>query len=156
MVIHLIAVGEKMPSWVQSGFSEYARRMRGNCSLRLVEIAAPKRGKNADIARIKRDEGKKILAAIPAGSQVIALEVGGKSWSTTDLSAQLQRWLNDGSDIALLVGGPDGLSEDCLQRANQQWSLSRLTLPHPLVRIVLAEQLYRAQSILNNHPYHRA
>ena len=144
-----------MPAWVQAGYEEYAKRMPRNFKLHLVEINAPKRGKNADIARIKRDEGQKMLAAIPAGSTVIALEVNGRTWDTTELSKQMQRWQASGSDIALLVGGPDGLAKECQDRADQQWSLSKLTLPHPLVRILLAEQLYRAQSILNNHPYHR-
>jgi 23S rRNA (pseudouridine1915-N3)-methyltransferase len=156
MNIHLIAVGEKMPRWVQDGYGEYAKRLPAECALKLVEIAPGKRGKNADIARAMRDEGERMLAAIPKGARVIALEVNGREWSTEQLSTQLEGWLGGGQDIALLVGGPEGLTEDCRRRADQLWSLSPLTLPHPLVRVLLAEQLYRAWSILRGHPYHRA
>lgn len=156
MKIHLIAVGERMPHWVQEGYEEYARRLPAECSLRLVEIRAKQRGKNADIARITRDEGGQMLAAVPRGSRIVTLEVTGRPWSTEQLSQQLGNWLSDGRDVALLVGGPEGLAADCLQAAKQRWSLSPLTLPHPLVRVVVAEQLYRAWSILRHHPYHRA
>jgi 23S rRNA (pseudouridine1915-N3)-methyltransferase len=156
MNIHLIAVGDKMPRWVQEGYQEYARRLPPECALKLTEISARHRGKNADIVRITRDEGRQMLEAIPKGSRVIALEVSGRSWSTEDLSRQLENWMAGGQDIALLVGGPEGLAAECRARADQLWSLSPLTLPHPLVRVVVAEQLYRAWSILRNHPYHRA
>lgn len=156
MQIHLIAVGSKMPSWVTQGFNEFARRLPAECRLRLVEIPAGKRGKNADIARLTQDEGEKMLAAIPKGAHVVALEVDGKDWSTEQLSEQLDNWLHSGSDVALLVGGPEGLAAACRARADQLWSLSRLTYPHPLVRVVLSEQLYRAWSLLKGHPYHRA
>jgi 23S rRNA (pseudouridine1915-N3)-methyltransferase len=156
MNIHLIAVGDKMPRWVQDGYDDYAKRLPPECCLKLVEISPGKRGKNADIARILRDEGARMQAAIPKGAKVVALEVGGRSWQTEQLAEQLDAWLGSGQDIALLVGGPEGLAEECRQRADLQWSLSPLTLPHPLVRIVLAEQLYRAWSILRGHPYHRA
>ncbi len=155
MKIHLIAVGDKMPRWVQDGYAEYAGRMPPECRLQLVEIGARHRGRNADIARITRDEGRTMLDAIPRGSRVIALEVKGRAWSTEDLARQLENWMASGQDVSLLVGGPEGLSGECRERADQQWSLSPLTLPHPLVRVVVAEQLYRAWSILRNHPYHR-
>ena len=103
-----------------------------------------------------REEGERILAAIPDNHHVVALDVKGKAWSTEQLAQQLAHWQADGRDVSLLVGGPDGLTDDCLQRANQRWSLSALTFPHPLVRIVMAEQLYRAWAVLQNHPYHRA
>jgi 23S rRNA (pseudouridine1915-N3)-methyltransferase len=156
MKVHLIAVGDRMPRWVQDGYQEYAKRLPPGCALRLVEIAAARRGKNADIARIMRDETDRLLAAVPQGSRVIALEVGGRGWSTEALSQQLGQWLAGGQDVALLVGGPDGLGKAAREAAQQLWSLSPLTLPHPLVRVLLAEQLYRAWSLLNNHPYHRA
>jgi len=156
MQIHLIAVGEKMPRWVQEGYAEYAKRLPAECALRLVEIPAGRRGKNTDIARTVRDESQRILAAVPKGVTMVALEVGGRSWSTEQLAQQLDNWMGRGQDLALLVGGPDGLSEAARQAAGQHWSLSPLTLPHPLVRVVLAEQLYRAWSILRHHPYHRA
>ena len=156
MQIHLIAVGDKMPRWVQQGFEEFAKRLPAECALRLVEIPAGKRGKNADIARILRDESSRMLAALPKGATPIALEVGGRPWSTEQLAEQLEGWMQSGQDVALLVGGPEGLGEGVRAATRLQWSLSPLTLPHPLVRVVLAEQLYRAWSILRNHPYHRA
>lgn len=156
MNIHLIAVGDKMPRWVQDGYAEYAKRLPAECSLQLVEITPGKRGKHSDIARTIRDEGERMLAAIPKGARVIALEVTGRAWTTEQLASQVEGWLAGGRDIALLVGGPEGLAEPCRQRADQQWSLSPLTLPHPLVRVLLSEQLYRAWSILRGHPYHRA
>jgi 23S rRNA (pseudouridine1915-N3)-methyltransferase len=156
MQIHLIAVGEKMPRWVQDGYSEYAKRLPAECALRLIEVAAGKRGKNADVARLIRDESERMLAAIPKGAAVVALEVGGRSRSTEQLAQNLDDWMGSGQDLALLVGGPDGLGVAARKAADQLWSLSPLTLPHPLVRVVLAEQLYRAWSILRNHPYHRA
>ena len=156
MNIHLVAVGEKMPSWVQQGYQDYAKRLPRECSLRLVEVPPGKRGKNADIARAMRDEGQRMLAAIPKGARVIALEVDGRTWSTRQLAQQLDSWLAGGQDIALLVGGPEGLAAEARAAAQQTWSLSPLTLPHPLVRVLLSEQIYRAWSILHNHPYHRA
>lgn len=155
MHIHLIAVGTRMPAWVQAGFEEYAKRMPRECDLRLVEIPLAKRGKGADIQRVRDEEGEKMLAALPRDCQVLALEVDGKAWSTQQLAAQIPPWLASGRDVALLVGGPDGLAAACRERAQQAWSLSPLTLPHPLVRVVLAEQLYRAWSLYKGHPYHR-
>jgi len=144
-----------MPDWVTKGYNEYAKRLKMDCQLRLIEITPGKRGKNADLARIKKAEGEKILQAIPKGCLVVALEVKGKPWSTRELSQQLDNWLHGGQDIALLIGGPEGLSEACVAKSDIKWSLSPLTLPHPLVRVLLSEQLYRAYSILKNHPYHR-
>jgi 23S rRNA (pseudouridine1915-N3)-methyltransferase len=155
MRIALIAVGTRMPDWVEQGYQEYARRLPADYALQLVEIAAGKRGKGADIARITQQEGEKMLAAIPKGARVIALDVQGRGWSTEQLAQAMDEWRHDGRDVALLVGGPEGLAPECLAQAEQRWSLSPLTLPHPLVRIVVAEQLYRAWSILHHHPYHR-
>lgn len=155
MQIHLISVGNNMPLWVQQGFQEYAKRLPRECELILKEIPAGKRGKNSDVARIVKEEGDKMLAAIPLRTHVITLDILGKSWATTDLAMNFKLWLESGQNITLLVGGPEGLAEAVKERANQSWSLSNLTLPHPMVRIVVAEQIYRAWSILNNHPYHR-
>ncbi len=155
MNIYLLAVGNKMPDWISKGYNEYAKRLKGDCQLKLVEIPPGKRGKNADLARIKKAEGDKLLDAIPKNCLVIALEVKGKPWTTELLSKQLDNWLHSGQDIALLIGGPEGLSKNCVDRADIKWSLSPLTLPHPLVRVLLSEQIYRAYSILKNHPYHR-
>jgi 23S rRNA (pseudouridine1915-N3)-methyltransferase len=155
MQIHLVAVGNRMPGWVTEAYSEYAKRLPRECELVLKEIVPAKRGKNADIVRSIEDEGERILAALPRDVHVVALDVAGKEWSTPDLAEALARWLESGRDVALLVGGPDGLSPACLKRANQRWSLSKLTFPHPVVRIIVAEQVYRAWSILQHHPYHR-
>lgn len=155
MRIHLIAVGTRMPAWVIEAFQDYASRCTRDCSLKLIEVSTGKRTKHANLDRIRLEEGERMLAVIPRSCRVIALDIKGKSWSTLQLSTQLQGWMQSGLDVALLVGGPEGLSTDCLQRADQHWSLSALTLPHPMVRVIVAEQLFRASSILNNHPYHR-
>jgi len=156
MKIHLLAVGVRMPEWVEKGYAEYAGRLPRECALNLVELSAGKRGYHAAVARLVRAEGERLLAAVPAGSRLIALDERGQEWSTMELAGRLSGWLGEGRDVSLLVGGPDGLDADCRARADTLWSLSRLTLPHPLVRVVVAEQIYRAWSVLHNHPYHRA
>jgi 23S rRNA (pseudouridine1915-N3)-methyltransferase len=156
MRIHLIAVGTRMPSWVEQGYREFSKRLPRECALRLVEIPPGRRGKGRPPERAMLEEGQAMLGAIPAGCHVVALDVRGREWSTGDLAARLQEWLAGGRDLALLVGGPDGLCGACLERAEQRWSLSALTFPHALVRVMLAEQLYRAWSITAGHPYHRA
>jgi 23S rRNA (pseudouridine1915-N3)-methyltransferase len=156
MKLNLLAVGVKMPAWVTDGYQEYAKRLPRECSLDLHEINPAKRGKSGSAEQWKKEEGERILAAIPNDHRVVALEVKGKAWTTEQLATQLEGWNADGRDVSLIVGGPDGLSQDCIQRADQKWSLSPLTLPHPLVRVVMAEQLYRAWTITQNHPYHRA
>ena len=156
MNIYLISVGNRMPRWVVEGYEEYAKRLPSECALKLIEIAPGHRGKNADTERTLRDEGERMLKAVPKGCRIVALDVLGKAWSTEQLSARLEQWMADGPDLALLVGGPEGLSRGCLDAAGQRWSLSPLTMPHPLVRVVVAEQLYRAWSLMRNHPYHRA
>jgi 23S rRNA (pseudouridine1915-N3)-methyltransferase len=156
MHIHLIAVGTRMPSWVSQGYEDYARRLPHECSLRLVEIPLGRRSRTQPSAQAVEEESRRMLAAIPERSLVVALDVGGSAWDTPALATRLQEWLQSGRDIVLLVGGPDGLSGDCLRRADLRWSLSALTLPHALVRVVLAEQLYRAWTIISGHPYHRS
>lgn len=155
MLIHLIAVGHRMPEWVELGYAEYAKRMPPESRIKLVEITAGKRSKNSDIKRLTQQEGEKMLAAIPKGAKIVALDVLGKACSTEELAQELKNWQASGQDIAILIGGPEGLAEDCLKQAQQKISLSKLTLPHPLVRVVLAEQLYRATTILKGHPYHK-
>jgi 23S rRNA (pseudouridine1915-N3)-methyltransferase len=155
MQIHLITVGTKMPSWVQQGYDEYAKRLPRECELVLKEIPAGKRGKNNDVARIIKDEGERMLAAIPANSHLVTLDLGGKLWTTMELSQALERWQGNGQHVSLVVGGADGLADSVKQNARESWCLSNLTFPHPLVRVVIAEQIYRAWSILQNHPYHR-
>lgn len=156
MRISLIAVGTRMPAWVETGVAEYRKRLPPEISFEIREIALGKRGKNADIVRAMQEEGDAMQAAIAARDRVIALDVRGKSLSTEQLAGKLAQWQMEGDDISLLVGGPDGLAPACLERAAERWSLSALTLPHPLVRVLLAEQLYRAWTINSNHPYHRS
>ncbi len=156
MKIHLLAVGTKMPAWVVQGYHAYAQRLPAKCSLELKEIVAEKRQKNSNLTAIKEKEAAKLKAAIPAGCRVVSLDVTGRQWSTENLATRLQDWMMGGQDIALLVGGPDGLTRELLSLSQEIWSLSKLTFPHPLVRVILAEQLYRAFSITENHPYHRA
>ena len=155
MRLQLIAVGQRMPQWVITAFSDYQSRFPRDCAFELVEIPAGKRGKNADIARILEQEGERMLAAVGKGNRIITLEVTGKAWDTPELAKQLASWQMDGRNISLLVGGPEGLAPACMAAAEQRWSLSNLTLPHPMVRVILVESLYRAWSLLNNLPYHR-
>lgn len=156
MKIHLLAVGGRMPAWIKTGYAEYAERLPRECALHLVEIPAGQRRPNADLNRAIREENERLLAAIPAGSRAIALDERGTQWSTVELAERLRGWRQEGRDVSLLIGGPNGLADSCRARAEQLWSLSRLTLPHLLVRVLVAEQLYRAWSLLHNHPYHRA
>jgi len=155
MRIHLITITHKSPGWLQEGYEEYAKRLPPSCALELIEIPAEKRTANADLKRITEREGEKILAAIKPNHRVIALDVKGKLWSTEQLATQLAAWQQDGRHIDLLVGGPEGLASACLEKAEQKWSLSPLTFPHLLVKLIVAEQIYRAHSILKGHPYHR-
>ncbi|EDN66840.1 protein containing DUF163 [Beggiatoa sp. PS] len=155
MQIDLICVGQKMPSWVETGFNEYIKRLPPTCRLNLIEIPLRKRTKNADLARLQQKEGEQMLSMIAQGTYVMALDERGQMWNTQQLALKLAHWMQESPKVALLIGGPEGLAKACLQKAQQQWSLSALTLPHQLVRIIVAEQLYRAWSLLNNHPYHR-
>lgn len=155
MRAHLIAVGERMPAWVTEGYNEYAKRLARDLPLQLVEISSKLRGRTNDIERVIADEGALMCAEIPKGAQVVALDGRGKAYSSEQLAQQLERWRMHGGDLSFLIGGPEGLASAALERADQRWSLGPATLPHPLVRIILAEQLYRAVSLLNNHPYHR-
>lgn len=156
MRIQLIAAGTRMPAWVQAGYREYAKRLPHQCRLELHEITIGKRRKQQPPGAAVDEEGKRMLAAIPTGAAVVALSEDGRPWSTQDLAGRLADWLSDGRDRALLIGGPDGLAGAARQRAELSWSLSPLTLPHGLARVLTAEALYRAWSVLDGHPYHRA
>ena len=155
MRLLLLAIGQRMPAWVSAGYEEYARRMPPHLRLELIERAASPWAARGDVARAMREEAQALRAAVPKGARMIALDERGTAWSTRRLSEHLAGWQQDGRDLALLVGGADGLDPALRAEADQRWSLSPLTLPHPLVRIVLAEQLYRAWSLLAGHPYHR-
>jgi|ERR1043165_1025944 23S rRNA (pseudouridine1915-N3)-methyltransferase len=155
MVINLIAVGSRCSQWAETGFQDYQKRLPAECKLNLITIPLSKRGKNSEISKHIAEEEKKILAAIPKRSRIIALDVQGQMWNTQQLTQSLQRWQLERQDVSLLIGGPDGLGATCTKIAERVWSLSSLTLPHALVRVIVAEQLYRAWSLLSNHPYHR-
>src|ERR1700678_1232114 len=156
MKCRLIAAGTRLPDWVNSGFREYQKRLRTPLVLELLEIAVATRRAGENPQRAVAREGDDMLAALKPDDFVVALEVTGKSMSTEKLSDWLDERLRDGRPLALLIGGPDGLAPQCRTRANHSWSLSALTLPHALVRIVVAEQIYRAMSLRAGHPYHRA
>jgi 23S rRNA (pseudouridine1915-N3)-methyltransferase len=156
MKCRLIAAGTRLPDWVNSGFREYQKRLRTPLVLELQEIAVATRRAGENPQRAIMREGTDMLAALGKDDYVVALEINAKAMSTEQLSAWLAERLRDGRPLALLIGGPDGLSPPCRERADQSWSLSPLTLPHALVRVVVAEQIYRAMSLLAGHPYHRA
>ena len=156
MQLIVAAIGQRMPGWVQQAWEEYARRFPRPHALKLREFPLVKRSRNADIERLRSQEGQALLSGAPSGFRILALDEQGKQWSTMELAAQMEKWMGEERGLCFMVGGPDGLSEGCRQQAHDTWSLGRLTLPHPLVRVVLAEQLYRAWSITQNHPYHRA
>lgn len=156
MKINLLSVGTRMPAWVEAGIAEYSKRLPQDFSFSVTEVPLGMRSKGGDVAQAIRKESEALLGRVRAQDYVVALEVGGKVLSTEALAQRLDAIRMEGRHLALLVGGPDGLGASCLERANEKWSLSALTLPHPLVRILVAEQIYRAWSVLNAHPYHRA
>lgn len=155
MRITILSVGHRMPAWIQEGFNEYAKRMPPEARLELVELKPEERGAGRSTDKAKGDEGERILAALPPGATLLALDEKGKAVSTQGLSVMLAGWMRDGIHPAFAIGGADGLSDSVKERAQKLISLSALTLPHALVRVLLAEQLYRAWSILARHPYHR-
>ena len=152
--IRIIAVGHKMPSWVDQGCAEYLKRMPREATLEIIELKSDKRtsGKTGD--QVREAEARRIVEAA-GGDLLIALDEHGQQPTTLQLADKMKQWLVGGRDIALAIGGADGLHAQVKQAAQWQWSLSHLTLPHGLVRVLLAEQLYRAWSVLQNHPYHR-
>ncbi|MBX6318768.1 23S rRNA (pseudouridine(1915)-N(3))-methyltransferase RlmH [Pigmentiphaga sp.] len=155
MKLIIIAVGHRMPAWVDEAFTDYAKRMPPDCPVELREIRPEPRTTGKTPAQMQALEAKRIEAALPASGLWIALDERGRDLTTLDLSRQMQQWRNDGRDVALIIGGPDGLDPDLKRRCTSMLRLSSMTLPHGMVRVLLAEQLYRSWSILANHPYHR-
>lgn len=155
MRLLVLAAGTRLPEWVNTGFDEYAGRLTRDYRLELKEVALGQRASGATAQAIAK-EGEKMLAAIPAGAYVVALQVGGRNLSSEQLAQFLQARARDGRDVVFCIGGPEGLAPEVDARAEFKWSLSALTLPHALARVVLAEALYRAVSIIKGHPYHRA
>lgn len=156
MKIRILTISHKVPNWLAEAYEDYAKRLPSSYALNLVEIPAEKRLPNSDITKITAREGDKMLALIKPHHLVIALDVKGKAWTTEELADNVSLWHQQGAPVDLLIGGPEGLSDAALLRANAHWSLSKLTFPHHLVRLILAEQMYRAYSIIAHHPYHRS
>ncbi len=156
MKARLIATGERAPVWVAQGFSEYQKRLSHWLPLELVEVEPGLRGKGRDPKRATEDEGRRVLAALPKNAYVVALDVPGRQLSSEQLAQRLEHWRSQGRDLAFLIGGPEGHAAEVSAIADETWSIGPLTLPHMLVRLVVAEQLYRAAAMIANHPYHRA
>jgi 23S rRNA (pseudouridine1915-N3)-methyltransferase len=152
----IFAVGNKMPKWVEAGFDEYARRMPHEATIELMEIKPEKRGEGKKIEQLLVAEAARILAALPSKCRIVAMDERGRQWTTAKLADSITGWMRNGGDTAFLVGGSDGLDANIKNSADEVLSLSAMTLPHGLARILLAEQLYRAVSLINRHPYHRA
>ncbi len=155
MKLYILAVGNKMPTWVDVGFKEYSKRMPAELSIQLINIKPEKRSAGKNTEQILIAESVRIRAALPSGCQVVVLDEKGKLWSTLNLAERMTSWMNDGGNTVFIIGGSDGLHGDIKKLAKYSLALSTMTLPHGLVRVVLVEQLYRANSIIKRHPYHR-
>ncbi len=160
MRVGLVAIGRRLPAWINEGFHYYAKRLNQNVRLELVELAAAKRSRSkqvnlSQVRQYKTEEAQRIVKHIRSNNRLIVLDQTGKQWSTAELASRMTLWLQQGQDVSLIIGGPDGLDNTLMTQADERWSLSHLTFPHALVRVMVAEQLYRAWSLLHNHPYHR-
>lgn len=155
MRIDLVCIGTRLPAWVDQAFESYASRMPPQCTLTLKAYPLAKRHKGGVLQRQIEQECGRLLKAIPGKSVVVALDVRGELWGTDELTTHLKTWLQSGRSVSMMIGGPEGLSKSCLEKADYHWSLSPLTFPHALARVIVAEQLFRAWSILSHHPYHR-
>jgi 23S rRNA (pseudouridine1915-N3)-methyltransferase len=155
MRILILAVTGKQPGWVTDAASEYAKRLRGYCRLEIVDLKAESRTQGRTVTALLEAEAERLLARIPPAANVIALDERGESFTTQELAATLGKWKQSGEAVVLVIGGPDGLADAVKRRARKTWALSSLTLPHGLAKVLLLEQLYRAASLLEGHPYHR-
>lgn len=155
MKINIITIGKASDSWLETGYKEYAKRIPSNCQINLLELPPVKRTKSSNISNLLTMEANRLIAAVPQNSLMIALDEHGQEFNTFELTRKMSVWYQEQQDITLIVGGPDGLAPLVIESAYLVWSLSRLTLPHQLVKIIIIEQIYRAWSIMNNHPYHR-
>ena len=155
MKLRIHSVAGRMPDWVDTGVEEYSRRLPREMNPEWVTLPLGKRTRNVKPLAVMEEESDRLLQSVRASDHLVLLDVTGKGWTTPDLAQQLKNWQQEGRDVALMIGGPHGVADRVRQRAGQRWSLSPLTLPHPLVRILLVEQLYRAWTILQGHPYHK-
>lgn len=155
MNIEVLAAGTKPPAWMATGIAEYQQRLPRDWQFTFKDIPVAKRNKGEPVGKAIKAEGERMLAAVAKDSVVVALDRKGQNWSTEELASNLQNWRLEVGKIQILIGGPDGLAKECLAVANKSWSLSKLTFPHFLVRLMLAEQVYRAWSVINGHPYHK-
>jgi 23S rRNA (pseudouridine1915-N3)-methyltransferase len=155
MKLRILAIGHRMPAWIDAGVNEYIRRMPADAAVELIELKPEKRAAGASTARIQKIEAERIRAALPAQALLIALDELGRQLSTVEFAQYLARWIQDGASPCFIIGGADGLDPAVRENADLLLGLSRLTLPHGLARVMLAEQLYRAVSLLKGHPYHR-
>lgn len=155
MKLHVLAVGDRVPRWVSDACADYQKRFPPHCSLQITSIPAPRRAGNSDISRLKQKEYRSLAGCVPAGARTIVLEESGDACTTARLAGRLETWMREEKDVVFMIGGPDGLAPAALDEARERWSLSPLTLPHALVRVIVVEQLYRALSIVSDHPYHR-
>jgi 23S rRNA (pseudouridine1915-N3)-methyltransferase len=155
MRLLIVSVGHKMPGWISDGYAEYAKRMPREARIELVELKPEPRTTGKTTAQIMEAEAGRILATLPAGARVIALDERGAPWTTRKLADEMTNWMPEGRDVVFIIGGADGLHDSVKRAAHQLLALSALTLPHAMVRVLLAEQLYRAWSLMHNHPYHR-
>lgn len=155
MKFWIISVGRRPPAWAEAGVGEYLKRMGSGCPVAVREVAPVKRSRGVSLRACLEKEGRAVIAAAPRGAHVVALDEHGRQRTTKELAAKMRAWLNGGRDVAFLVGGSGGLSDECKAFADESWSLSKLTFPHSLARVMLAEQLYRGWSLLSGSPYHR-
>lgn len=156
MRISLLAVGTRLPAWIGDGFETYRKRMPPHIQLELQEVPAGSRGSRDGARAASAEEAERILRRVDGSDLLIALDERGREWNTMELARELEKWLAEHRHVVLAVGGADGLDQCCRDRADRLWSLSRLTLPHGMVRVVVAEQIYRAWTVLAGHPYHRS
>jgi 23S rRNA (pseudouridine1915-N3)-methyltransferase len=153
--VHIITIAGKVPSWVQVGYADYAKRLGSGLQISLKEIRPADRVRG-NASSWRQEEWRRLVAAVPKGAGLVALDEGGQCWTSVEFASRLDHWRHSWDDLALLIGGPDGLDRDGLGGVAAIWSLSAMTLPHALVRIIVVEQLYRGWTLLQGHPYHRA
>ncbi len=156
MKVSIISVGTRVPAWVQEGVEEYQKRLSRDLGLNIIQVPLSKRSKSQSIDQSIKNEGAGLLNKVPPNNYLVAMDIRGTLITTEQLAGRLDSFRTQGQNLSLLIGGPDGLARACLEQADESWSLSGLTLPHPLVRVLVTEQLYRAVSILKGHPYHRS